>query len=302
MFTKDYFLLQNEQYRILQNSFYFDIETTGLSPKHDCIILICAAFYFSDREILVRQYFAEDASDEKILILSFLNDIRSMNECINFNGNTFDLPFIKKRMNHLSVESSIICNIKSVDILSYLKPLKKLWNFENLKLKTVEKFFSIERKDTISGKDSADMYRLYQRTRDSDLKDSILLHNYEDVKHLILLENKIHSEAEKRSKQIHSPYGNFYIYIYDYKIDKNKIVFIFSSYSFIPSMNIFKDNGDSLISYESNLKMTLMIMKGVSNNKEILYLEIYEKNIPVFIDKVLFEDGVFYALNSFFNA
>jgi hypothetical protein len=55
--------------------------------------------------------------------------------------------------------------MESIDILSYLRPLKKLWNFENLKLKTVEKFFSIERQDTISGKESVDMYKLYQKQR-----------------------------------------------------------------------------------------------------------------------------------------
>lgn len=97
MLIKDYFLLKNYEYKISKKSFYFDIETTGLNSKYDSIILICAAFYYSDNEILIRQYFAEDIKDEKSIILYFLEDIASMKRCINFNGNTFDLPFLKKK-------------------------------------------------------------------------------------------------------------------------------------------------------------------------------------------------------------
>lgn len=303
MLIKDYFLLKNDEYKISKKSFYFDIETTGLNSKYDSIILICAAFYYSDNKILIRQYFSEDIKDEKSIILYFLEDIASMKRCINFNGNTFDLPFLKKRISNLSINEPILDNMESIDILSYLRPLKKLWNFENLKLKTVEKFFSIERQDTISGKESVDMYKLYQKTKNDSLKEKILLHNYEDVKHLILLENKINNESKKRSRKISSNYGVFYLHLYDYKINKNKIEFIFSSEEPIPSMNIFSDNGDSVISHGKTLRMTLLVMTGQNeNNQEVVYLNLFGKNIPIFIDKSLFEDGIFYALNSFFNA
>ena len=73
MLIKDYFLLKNDEYKISKKSFYFDIETTGLNSKYDSIILICAAFYNSDNEILIRQYFAEDIKDEKSIILYFLD-------------------------------------------------------------------------------------------------------------------------------------------------------------------------------------------------------------------------------------
>ncbi|WP_417202747.1 ribonuclease H-like domain-containing protein [Acetoanaerobium sticklandii] len=303
MLIKDYFILKNDEYKISKKSFYFDIETTGLNSKYDSIILICAAFYYSDNEILIRQYFAEDIKDEKSIILYFLEDIASMKRCINFNGNTFDLPFLKKRISNLSIKELILDDIESIDILSYLRPLKKVWNFENLKLKTVEKFFSIERQDTISGKESVDMYKLYQKTKNDSLKEKILLHNYEDVNHLILLENRIYIEVKKRSREINSIYGDFYIHIYDYKIDKNKIVFIFLSEESIPNMNIFRDDGDSVLSYGKTLRMTLMVMTGQNeNNQEVIYLNLFGKNIPIFIDKILFEDGIFYALNSFFIA
>jgi len=303
MLIKDYFISQNNNYSISQKYFYFDIETTGLNSKYHNIILICSAFYYSNSKILIRQYFAEDISDEKNIIISFLEDIASMEKCINFNGNIFDLPFLKKRINYLYIKEHILDNIESIDILSYLKPLKKIWNFENLKLKTVEKNFSIYRQDVISGKDSVDMYKLYQKTKNNNLKDKILLHNYEDVKYLILLKKKIYDEAKKRSRNISTNYGELYIYIYNYKINKNKIIFTFLSNTFIPNMNIFNNKGDSVISYKNILKMTLLVTTGYNdNNQEVLYLNLSGHNIPLFIDKTLFENGVFYTLNSFFNA
>ena len=53
------------------------------------------------------------------------------------------------------------------------------------KLKTVEKYLGIERKDTINGLESIKLYKEYERTGDDTLKKKVLLHNFEDILHLL---------------------------------------------------------------------------------------------------------------------
>ena len=65
MIIKDYLVNQIDGLNICKDTFYFDIETLGLSPKIHPIILICAAFYDSDETVLIRQYFCETLNEEK---------------------------------------------------------------------------------------------------------------------------------------------------------------------------------------------------------------------------------------------
>lgn len=305
MIIRDYCINQIHGSYISKDTFYFDIETLGLSPKMHPIILICVAFYDSDETVLIRQYFCENINDEKNILLAFLNDISGKSLCITFNGNAFDIPFLKKRVEYHSI-SNDISNINSYDILAFMKPLKKIWKLENLKLKTIETFFSIERKDIINGKESIFMYNDYQKNNSMNLLDRILLHNYEDVKNLILLNNHIHDVLSKQSICIETNYGKIVVYIYDYKINKSKIKIIFkstknNSINLLYPISIFKDNGDSLIQNSSRFELDIFFKTGIDpENRKILYLELRSNLLPIFIDDELIEKNVFYVLRSFF--
>ena len=305
MIIKDYLVNQIDGLNICKDTFYFDIETLGLSPKIHPIILICAAFYDSDETVLIRQYFCETLNEEKDILLAFSNDINGKSICITFNGNAFDLPFIKRRFECHSLTNNL-SDINSYDILSFMKPLKKIWKLDNLKLKTIEAFFNIHRKDIISGKESILMYKDYKKNNNMNLRDKVLLHNYEDVKNLILLNANIKDLLTKQSIYIETKYGKILVHIYDYKINKSKIKIIFKSISrdptnLSPSLSIFKNNGDNLVQNSSSLEMNVFFKIGIdNNNRKILYLEINSNLLPVFIDDELIEKNVFYLLRSFF--
>ncbi len=305
MIIKDYLVNQIDGLNICKDTFYFDIETLGLSPKIHPIILICAAFYDSDETVLIRQYFCETLNEEKDILLAFSNDINGKSICITFNGNAFDLPFIKRRFECHSLTNNL-SDINSYDILAFMKPLKKIWKLDNLKLKTIEAFFNIHRKDIISGKESILMYKDYKKNNNMNLRDKVLLHNYEDVKNLILLNANIKDLLTKQSIYIETKYGKILVHIYDYKINKSKIKIIFKSISrdptnLSPSLSIFKNNGDNLVQNSSSLEMNVFFKIGIdNNNRKILYLEINSNLLPVFIDDELIEKNVFYLLRSFF--
>ena len=68
-----------------------------------------------------------------------------------------------------------------IDILKIIKPFKEKLSLPDFKLKTIEKYLGIYREDTISGKESVQLYNEYVSSNCNKLKDKILLHNYEDI-------------------------------------------------------------------------------------------------------------------------
>lgn len=305
MIIKDYYVNQIQDAYIHSDRFYFDIETLGLSAKIHPIILICAAYYNSDTTVLIRQYFCENITDEKQMLLAFLDDINGKSYCVNFNGNSFDLPFLRKRLEYHLILNNCD-NIISRDLLVFVRPLKKFWKIENLKLKTIERFFNINRVDAISGQDSVVLYYDYQQNKSLSILNKILLHNYEDVKNLILLNSLILKSLLKQSISIDTKFGVINVYIYDYKIKKSKIKILFN---FIYNTNInldypisiFKDNGDKLVQNLSTFEMDVFFNTGIDNaNRKILYLELESKLLPLFINGDLINKNVFYLLRSFF--
>ncbi|MCI8668283.1 MAG: ribonuclease H-like domain-containing protein [Lachnospiraceae bacterium] len=181
-----------EEYFPGKNILYFDIETTGLSSSRGMIYLIGTAWRKEDSCYEIHQYFAYNAIDEKDLILEFVRNIQSFDILVSFNGDNFDLPFLKKRAEYLGLSVNILnYGIVSVDIYRKIRKYCGLLGMENAKQKTVEKFLGIQRKDTVSGKELIKVYRDYLVKRDEHMRDILLLHNSEDVTGLPVLSGMI---------------------------------------------------------------------------------------------------------------
>ena len=159
-----------------------DIETTGLSRKYHQVILI-GILYNTNDTIILKQFFAENPNEEINILLEFSNTFRNFPYVITYNGATFDIPFLKERFIFNNLEWNFD-NIKHIDILQCLRKEKKQLPLENFKLKTVERFVGINRKDTISGKDSVLLYKEYVKNPSPSVEKTILLHNYEDIYYL----------------------------------------------------------------------------------------------------------------------
>lgn len=164
---------------------FLDIETTGLSRKYNYIYLIGVVYYDEvQNSWCLKQFFANQVEKEKELMETFNNFITKFHLIITYNGNSFDLPFIKYRLNKYSINSSID-NIDSFDIYREIRSNSSYLNFENLKLKTIEEHLGIYREDEYSGKDCVDFYYQFINTGDNILKNRILKHNYDDLYYLL---------------------------------------------------------------------------------------------------------------------
>ncbi len=171
---------------ILKESIFFDIETTGLNPKYSKIVMI-GILYFENGNYTLTQLFSEE-DGEKEVIQEFINIMMNFRYLISYNGNSFDLRFIKKRaqVNNLNFSLRNKCLI---DLLKVFRIHRDCFNTKNLKLKTVEKFSDIGRKDQLSGKDFIKLYTSYLLSPKKEYLELMWQHNFEDIINLPKLFN-----------------------------------------------------------------------------------------------------------------
>ena len=163
-----------------------DIETTGLSPRSSQVIL--GGLLVPDGQArLAVQYFADRPEDEEELLERYVRMLTQYDGIVSYNGNTFDLPFLKKRMKVHGLTPDDLDQCYSFDLYRVIKKYSELPAFlPDLKQKTVEKYMGVGqmRRDTIDGGESV---RLYEQFLGSDgtqkglLLDRILLHNRDDI-------------------------------------------------------------------------------------------------------------------------
>ncbi len=170
---QDYFM----GFRVL----FMDIETTGLVSERNKVIL-CGLLPFEDEAKESIQLFSNSKSEEKLLLQDMIPYLDAADVIITYNGDSFDLPFLNKRLQKNGFDYQIP-GYKSFDLYRVLRNTSFSTILRNLKQKTVEEFMGIseERSDQISGRDCIDCYQSYLETGDISFKEAILLHNRDDL-------------------------------------------------------------------------------------------------------------------------
>ena len=164
----------------IEDILFIDIETTGLSPKTSVLYLIGCAFYKGGAWQL-KQWFADEKNEEFDLIKSFLTFARDFKVLIHFNGNRFDLPFIKYKCEKVHMKD-VLEDMKSFDIYKKVAPYKNIFGIPDCKQKTIELFLGIDRKDEYSGGELIEVYKKFLTDKSEKLQELLLLHNADDVR------------------------------------------------------------------------------------------------------------------------
>lgn len=178
---------------------YFDIETTGFDKEEDSIILISLGRFINNESFSIKQYFGESLEDEKQVLYSFAKDFNGTSKWCSYNGMAFDEPFIKRRMEKYGIHFE--SPQSHVDLYRLVRPYYKQLGMERCNLKSVERHIGIQREDQIDGGISVDMYKEFLMTSKQGLKDTIMLHNYEDVLNLPKIHEYIYN-VENNNKLI----------------------------------------------------------------------------------------------------
>lgn len=174
---------------LLKESFFLDIETTGLSRQYSDIISITLLIYETN-SYKMYQIFCQYKVDEPDA-LKFMKDlIKSKKYVITYNGNSFDIPFLINKTQKHDINIDFESFIK-IDLYNYMRQLRTKIQISDLKLKTAENYFNIKRNDTLSGKDITVLYEAYKIEPRNEFSYLIMQHNYEDVYNLPILFNNI---------------------------------------------------------------------------------------------------------------
>ena len=180
---------------LIREAFFFDIETTGLSRGHSDIISV-TVLLMENSTYKIYQLYCENKIDEKE-VLKYLKDLVKLKKyVITYNGNNFDIPFIKNKCSKYDLIFDLDFFIK-IDLYSDMRNIRNKIDLNNLKLKTVEEFFKIKRDDTITGQDVLILYEAYCIEPRKEFSEIILQHNYEDVYNLPILFKKIFNLYDK---------------------------------------------------------------------------------------------------------
>ncbi len=162
---------------------FLDIETTGLSPVKSEVYLIGTACLKGER-LYIRQFFADDPSEEKDILEEFSEYLASFDTIVTFNGNKFDIPFLEKRSFKYGIDMAF-SEKNGIDIYKRIQPYKKLLGLPDMKQKTLERFIGIHRNDKKSGRELIALYGNYISSRNNYCLDLLLQHNYDDIRGLV---------------------------------------------------------------------------------------------------------------------
>jgi len=162
---------------------FFDIETTGLTPR-SCYIYIIGCIFYKDHSFRYIQWFLEDYNEEKDLLKAFSNFLSNYELIIHYNGTAFDMPFILHRCKRYALPFHFE-NYKILDLYKIAAPLKHILKLPNCKQKTVELFIGLNRQDPFHGGELIPVFMEYLSTKDQRAFKILTLHNLEDLKGML---------------------------------------------------------------------------------------------------------------------
>ncbi len=189
-------LRQIRQLLPTENTCFFDIETTGLSPSVSSVYLIGAA-EITDGKAALTQWFADDYTSEPALLGAFSEYLSRFDTVVHYNGTTFDVPYLTKKYVYHNIPDPFL-KLDSLDLYrevnSFCRKHRKdktapnIFGTENLKLTSIEKAVGFDRGQDFSGKECIDIYTTYMQEKfahneanTASLRGSLLSHNHDDL-------------------------------------------------------------------------------------------------------------------------
>lgn len=191
----------------LEELLFLDIESTGL---YGSSVFLVGLGYFKNGSFKIKQYLARTL-DEEIAIFEKLKHLFQKFKCfVSYNGKTFDIPVIADRFLYYFDENPLISKndnpYETTNTLYHHIDLyhncRRLWRdqFRNYRLSTIEEeVLGSNRNDDVPGAYMGEFYKRYieNPARYVGLIHKSISHNYEDVKNLPLILDKLLEELKQ---------------------------------------------------------------------------------------------------------
>jgi len=169
---------------------FFDIETTGLVPN--TYVFLCGFMFYESGRFVVEQVLARDYAEEAGLLHYTRHMMEKYPMLVTFNGEGFDVPFIKTRMSVGRVNFS-----PPVEHIDLLGPARKAFQgvLPNSKLATIERHLrGMAREGDIPGRHIPAAYHNFVRSGDARRMKRIIYHNRMDLLAMAILVNHLAEE------------------------------------------------------------------------------------------------------------
>lgn len=175
-----------------------DIETLGLSfesPMSPIILLGIANI--GKNKVCTHQFLLQDISDELGAIWSFLSYIKDGSSLVTYNGEKFDIPYIKQRLAYYGMETSL--SNPHFDAIHFTR--RKLWSkLHDCRLQTVEKYFGIQR-GIDCGWVVPHFYNTFLKTRNVGPLVAIVKHNKQDLINLGIVVSRLYEDSRDKKEK-----------------------------------------------------------------------------------------------------
>ncbi|MBR4776052.1 MAG: ribonuclease H-like domain-containing protein, partial [Lachnospiraceae bacterium] len=120
----------------------YDIDTTSFEAANGCIFLI-GVMYYQDEQLKFTQFFSESIEEEAQIIEKFFDIAENYNILLSYKGESFDIPFIGKRLYTLKQNALysrfVFLRSRSVDIANEIMSIKAALGFSSTKLDYLRK-------------------------------------------------------------------------------------------------------------------------------------------------------------------
>ena len=249
----------------------FDIETTGLNRTKDFMYMfgICEK---KGKNLIYSQYYIEDESEEKELILK-VNELLNTKKVISYNGDRFDFPFIRKKMEKYNISK---VDFENIDIYRQLQKLNFFLDEPSLKAINLGKRLGFDVHDHVNQQEMPKIFKMYQELKDKEMLSKLIYHNYIDLQVLSYIYEYKESILNKILTINNKKFTGILKTIY---IQKNYLITRFSNPKNI-DIN-FHQNNYSITSNKNEIKISLELEDGLIENniKAKVFKSKYENKI-----------------------
>jgi len=155
---------------------FLDIETCGLSAAPVFLVGLCMV---GDRNLVLRQLFARDYSEERALLEELARLAREFDFLVTFNGKSFDVPFLRDRATHHRMGFSL-----ELPHLDLLWMARRRWKhtLPDCRLKTLEwHVLRRRRAGDVSGAEIPGLYHDFVKRGEPHRLLPVFHHNLLDV-------------------------------------------------------------------------------------------------------------------------
>lgn len=180
-------MLYNAAYFSREDCVFIDIETLGL---HDCPLFLIGIATTEKNILTVEQIFVDHLMHEKAALQFLIDRIANRKAIISFNGKSFDVPFIRRRLERHDLNHSF--DQPHFDVRNLSKSAFKDM-VSDFGLQTLEdELFSYKRNEDVGGDLVPHFYEVFIRSQNIGAIVPILDHNMQDLISTAKLYNKLH--------------------------------------------------------------------------------------------------------------